>query len=203
LDEAKKIFLLAANTAEGNAAGPDQGRIEKNAKQDERESLVGYISQLSDEDLAKVGPLFFRRVLSSEESSSLWTKVSDQWEIKEHYWYPLTTQTLSDVEAFQDRYFESEVGSDKIRKILERHGIENVFEFGEFGIYYELEVSMIEIAYGAGENFWFDSSFEWIVYASHESSITIGGWLLEEVKAVWPHWSGRVWTTPFFDRLGL
>ena len=38
----------------------------------------------------------------------------------------------------------------------------------------------------------------WIIYASHESSVTVGGWLLEEMQAIWPSWQERTWTSPFF-----
>ncbi|MCD6052439.1 MAG: hypothetical protein K0Q55_3857, partial [Verrucomicrobia bacterium] len=43
--------------------------------------------------------------------------------------------------------------------------------------------------------------FDWIIYASHESSVTIGGeWLLPAIKSAWPNWQNRIWTTPFFEK---
>ena len=47
------------------------------------------------------------------------------------------------------------------------------------------------------EGYWCDGAFDWIIYASHESSITIGGWLLPEIKKVWSNWKEGLWTTPF------
>jgi hypothetical protein len=65
---------------------------------------------------------------------------------------------------------------------------------------YELELSVFEPSYNGNEGYWCDETFEWIIYSSHESSITIGGWLLPVVKNIWSHWEERVWTTPYFDQ---
>jgi hypothetical protein len=36
---------------------------------------------------------------------------------------------------------------------------------------------------------------DWLIYASHESSITVAGdWLLEAVKAEWPEWEQHLYT---------
>jgi hypothetical protein len=62
-----------------------------------------------------------------------------------------------------------------------------------------MEISAFEPYYNGAEGFWCNNNFDWVIYASHESSITVGGWLLAEIKNVWPNWKERVWTTPFFE----
>ncbi len=41
-----------------------------------------------------------------------------------------------------------------------------------------------------GEAYWFDDSLNWVVYKSHEGTITFGGeWLINHVKDIWEDWS--------------
>ena len=43
--------------------------------------------------------------------------------------------------------------------------------------------------YWNGETYWFDDSLDWVVYKSHEGTITFGGrWLVDRVKEVWSEW---------------
>lgn len=88
-----------------------------------------------------------------------------------------------------------------MRRILTAHGVTHLYEHREGGESYELSVSSFEPHYNGLEGFWSDKNLDWIIYASHESSITVGGeWLLNEIKTVWPQWQQRIWTTPFFER---
>jgi hypothetical protein len=147
-----------------------------------------------------VEPLFYKRILSAEESNSIWEKLCSRWEITGYCcWYPLSNHKRNDVEAFQDTYFEQEIGTEKLQAILRSREVETVWEMREDNNNYELELSTFDPYYNGAEGLWCDSNFDWIVYASHESSITIGGWLLPEVQAVWSNWQERIWTTPFFD----
>jgi hypothetical protein len=51
--------------------------------------------------------------------------------------------------------------------------------------------------YNGAEGYWTSADLDWIIYASHEASVTLGGWLVGRVKALWPSWDAHVWT----DRL--
>ncbi len=200
LDEAKRAFRAMAADAQNIFTQPPNGPIEQRAMSEEREALDRFIANLTDTDLAVVEPLFYRRVLNAEESSDINDKLRQVWSVTEAYWYPLADRKREDIEAFQDSYFEKEVGAEKLRTIFRSHGIERIWEIREDGINYEEELSVLEPFYNGNECYWCDATFDWIIYASHESSISVGGWLLAEVKSVWPNWERRVWTTPFFDR---
>src|SRR5207302_5010472 len=130
---------------------------------------------------------FYRRVLSSTERKEAWSKLGTLWGIKQtDYWYPLDHYEADNVEAFQAPYFDKEVGSEKLRAILQNHGVERVLELREYGPEYELELSAFEPYYNGAEGYWCSEQMDWILYASHESSITIGGeWLLRRVKDIW------------------
>ena len=178
---------------------PPNGNLEQQAMNEEREALDNFISEVTEDDLLFVEPLFYRRVLTAEEGTTIWDRLQTDWGVSQAYWYPLADHKREDIEAFQDAYFETELGSEKLRAIFRTHGIETLWEMREDGINYELELSVFEPYYNGNEGHWCDATFEWIVYASHESSITIGGWLLPEVKGIWSNSQERVWTTPFFE----
>lgn len=199
LGEAKQFFCLVANEAHSIFTKPPNGEIEQRAMSEERDKLCSFINELVEEDLKSVEPLFYRRVLSDKESQTVQDNLQLKWNIPEHYWYPLSLEKPEDVEAFQDAYFEKEVGAGKLQDILKAHGVERIWEIREDKNDYEFELSVFEPYYNGAEAFWCDNKFDWIIYASHESSITIGGWLLAEIKEVWANWENRIWTTPFFN----
>lgn len=198
-DEAKNFFCLVANEAESVFTKPPNGEIEQIAIREERNKLCEFINKLTEKDLLTVQCLFYRKVLSDAESKIVRGKLQTKWKISESYWYPLSPQKPENVEAFQDSYFEKEVGAEKLQDILNNHGVERVWEIREDGKDYEFELPVFEPYYNGAEGFWCDSKFDWIIYISHESSITIGGWLLAEIKSVWSNWEDRIWTTPFFE----
>jgi hypothetical protein len=199
IDDAKRVLKSVALNAQSIFTQPPNGNLEQTAMNEEREALAKFISELSNNDLLLVEPLFYRRVLTAEEGATIWDKLETDWGVSEGYWYPLANRKRQDIEAFQDKYFEKEVGTEPLRKLLRTHGIETLWEMREDGVNYELELSVFEPYYNGSEGYWCDATFQWIVYASHESSVTIGGWLLSEINDVWSNWRQRVWTSPFFE----
>ena len=56
----------------------------------------------------------------------------------------------------------------------------------------ELDLELFEPVYTGAEGSWTDSSFDWLVYASHESSVTVAGArLLPAFQQAFPEW--REW----------
>jgi hypothetical protein len=72
-----------------------------------------------------------------------------------------------------------------------------VWELREYGPEYEQDVSLFDPQYNGAEGYWSSGELDWIVYASHESSVTVGGWLLADVKALWPAWAAHLWRGAF------
>ena len=198
LREARDLFCLAVATAEDDFTRINLGKIEEEAKDEERDLLVKYITDLSEETLLVIEPLFFRQVLTTVESEGLWEKLRNRWNLPKGYWFPLSENRPARVEAFQDHYFEAEFSFESVRNILREKNVEHVFELREHGPEYEMELSVFELFYNGAEGFWCDKTFEWVIYVSHEGSITVGGWPLERIKERWSNWHERTWTSPFF-----
>jgi len=73
-----------------------------------------------------------------------------------------------------------------------------VWELREYGPEYTMDIELLDPIYNLAEGYWSSEQMDWIIYASHESSITVGGWMLDEIKEQWPAWSEYVWHGPFF-----
>lgn len=157
--------------------------------------------------LDEVERLETRRVFGREELQGLWRKLDQCWGANAwHHWWPLRNGTASQyVLTFHTDWFD--VGKQKtLREILGGHGVEHVLEFREFGEWgCEQHVDGLEAAYNGEEGYWTSSVMDWLVYASHESSITLAGeWLAREFQRRFPDCSkyeyGGPMSTP--DRRG-
>ena len=136
-------------------------------------------------------------MLSDDEAKRLWSRLRQAWQITDGYWYPLVESSNETVAAFQDGPFYEAVSSQLLQSILGAHGIERTWELREFGPEYEQDVALLNPYYNGAEGYWSSGELDWIVYASHENSVTVGGWLLEEIKSVWPTWNEKIWIWPF------
>jgi hypothetical protein len=198
--EAKEVIVLAGNTSESVFTRP-LSTIDKQVMQQEREAFCEFINNLNQEQLETIESLFYRRVLTEPVSQKLWAILQEKWDIQpKNYWYPLMNTLRNDVIAFQEESFDVEFGIANLRHILQRNDIQHVWNLTEYGPEYEIDVSVFEpLYYHTGvENYSFSQQADWIIYASHESSITIGGkWLIEEIKAYWSNWECFVWKSPF------
>jgi len=141
------------------------------------------------------------RILPKSEADVLRKRMASAWGVDTGYWWPLSDPRPPHAEGFQDYYFEREFGYAALRRIFAEHGVTSAFEFREDGEAYVVRVATFEPCYTGLEGFWTSDRFDWILYASHESSVTVGGeWLLPAVQAAWPSWKRRVWTSPFDER---
>jgi hypothetical protein len=198
LADARDLLLLAGVAADDDFTRKPIGEIDADAMASERDKFSDFVRGLSDSDLQSVSPLPYQRVLSESESDAHWNRLRNRWQIANGYWFPLSECTLPDVVAFQDRPFNDFTSTCSINDLLTSRGISRVWELRESGPEYELDASLFDPHYNGAEGYWSSGDLDWIVYASHESSITVGGWLLVEIKTRWPEWNQRIWDSPFF-----
>lgn len=134
-------------------------------------------------------------MLSDEESEWIRARLRDRWgPDAAARWYPLVAERPADVEAFQAPWFWHETHRSLLPAILRRREVSRIWEIREGGLAARLDSELFEPVYNGEEGFWTSDALDWIAYASHESSLTIGGWLLDEVRAAWPGWASRVYT---------
>lgn len=196
-DHTKALLILAGETADDDFTRQPIGEIDRSVMAEEREAFCAYLASLTLVDLKAVAPLPYRRVLSTEESTSIWSRLRSRWEIPRGYWYPLADCELPDVVAFKARAFDEALPNERVREILKAKGIERVWELREYGPEYEEALELFEPKYNGAEGYWTSGDLDWIIYASHECSVTVGGWLLGDLKVAWPSWQANVWTGIF------
>lgn len=193
LDSTRSLLILAGEVAEDESTRPPNGEIETGVMAEEREAFCQYVRKLKPIELDAIENLPYRRALAKEESKSIWEQVRTRWQIQEGYWYPLSDCNLPDIQAFDTEAFDMAVPRETLLKILMARGIGRVFELREYGPEYEEDLALFEPSYNGAEGYWTSNGLEWIIYASHESSITVGGWMLNELKTLWPTWEAHVW----------
>jgi hypothetical protein len=192
-EDTRALLLLAGTAAEDEFTTPALGEIEQRSMAEEREAFCRYVAGLKATDLDTVAALPYRRVLTAEEARSIWSALRDRWQVPAEYWYPLADCTLSDIAAFNAEAFAAAIPYQTLQGMLAARGIERVWELREYGPEYEQEVALFEPCYNGAEGYWSSEGLAWVVYASHENSVTVAGWLLQELKD-WPSWQTGAWT---------
>src|SRR5690348_11338568 len=136
------------------------------------------------------------RVLSAAEAEPLWQRIVQAWDVRPGFWYPLGDTTRMDVLALEAGPFHAGGGVAILRGCLAQHGVTRCWEFREFTHEptLELELDEFDAAYTGSERYWTADPPDWLVYASHEESMTLGGqWLIDAFKRAWPSWRLGLW----------
>jgi hypothetical protein len=196
-------LIGACGLAEARLLEELTNAIARRAVREEAADFKAYVQVLEGRDLEEIIPLPYRRVLTEEESNNLWNRLRQTWDIGNGYWFPLREGSVPDnLLTLHVDYFESMKGAELLRDALSNRGVSRVFQLNEFRSIdpeYEMEISILEPHYASGgEQYSTSESLDWVVYASHESSITIGGdWLTEVIKERWPDWPRRSYGGPY------
>jgi hypothetical protein len=191
------LLVLVGETAHDDFTQKPIGEIDERAIVEERGDFCRYLGGLKLGDLSAIEKLPYRRVLTNEESNATWSRLRTRWEIPPGYWFPLADCKVPDVVAFKTNAFDEAVPYQRLRDVMASRGIERLWELREYGPEYEEDPALFEPSYNGAEGYWSSGDLDWIIYASHESSVTVGGWLLAEVQRMWPSSQAHVWTGVF------
>lgn len=153
----------------------EQNEIEQKAMQEEREKFVAYIENLKAADLAAVDPLPYQRRLKEDEIVALRNKLLEKWLFDGEYWYPLVDVNPGRMVFIRKENF-TESDYHMIIDFIRMHACELIYELDEAGDDEEIEFSLFHP--DCYETVYVDEKMEWIVYGSHESTITFGGEVL-------------------------
>jgi len=200
-DELRTHLIHACSAAEAQLWWELKNPIARNALRQEAEEYKLYLRVLTPSDVACVEALPYRRVISAEEISGLWSGLKKIWGIDGSYWFPLKKGPVpGHLVAFHTDYFQEICGASILREALRNHGVTKVFQLHESGDpAYEIELAIFEPRYwNGGEQFSACAQFDWVTYASHESSITIcGDWLIQIFRERCPHCMEHTYGGPY------
>ncbi len=172
---------------------------EEREKNKERAFFQTYLEALSKDDLRAIAPLPYRRVLQDREVARIWQRIEHRWGITANmHWYPLHDVALPPhVVALQEEWFAYALPPDVVREVLLQNGIRRVWELaeGDYPNQYEIDVAFLVLWSGGLEHCWTSEQMDWLIYTSHEHSITLcGEWLLKRVERIWPGWKEHIYT---------
>lgn len=209
-DELYELLILASQTATSHLLVQMVNLFPEGAEQTieaERARFRQEIEALDRNQLKSVELLYDVRALSRSEAAAIWEEITRRWDLKHNHWYPIYGPPRpTNAIAFFAREFDEQLVPDTLHGILRDHGVERVYEFSEFspigteGGSPELEMPLDHLipkygrAAGWAEGYWFSKEMDWLIYASHESSITVGGaWLIDAIKQAWPAWTDALY----------
>jgi hypothetical protein len=138
----------------------------------------------------------FMEQVSNQKAEILIDNLKSVWDIGDHYWYPLSDCKRNDVIAFNSNYIdEVESKISDIKNFILTQKINQIFEMREDRTVWIYEIDNLDPSYYDGiERFCFDENMNWIIYASHEGSITLGGReLISSLKEKWQDWESNLY----------
>jgi hypothetical protein len=183
--------------------------VDRRVVAEEAGHFCGYLSDLDTDTLRSVEALPYRRMLSPVERRRYCTAMRRRWDIKTGGWYPMDRghdDRPASALAFQSDYFDREVVLADLQALFTARRVTRILQFSESdcigeGLTIGLPERALEIEPSLfvprfpPEKFWTSRELDWLVYVSHERSITIAGdWLVSGVKAIWPNWQERLYT---------
>jgi hypothetical protein len=178
LDEFRRALAAAGMRAQ-TMMTMNQGlpAISRSAMDEEREAFRTFVLTIPEVRLVEVEPLPLRRGFEEEELQRVWAILGQQWAVTTRdYWWPLRDGAPPEAAmAFHTDWFDDEKIA-ALRDVLINHGVALIWELregAEWGC--EQSVQSFHPAYNGEEGYWTSAGAEWLVYASHETSITLGG----------------------------
>lgn len=184
--EEKDLIIAAVGQAENLHFSPDP--VEWKAVREEKNRFIEYLKGLSDSDLERAECIFYRRVLSPEEASRKKSLLKTKWEI-----WLWSSDTDENIVGFQQDSFNTEVDVHEIQNLLRKRNVERVLELREYGANYEFDISVFEPIYKGPDIYYTSEEMDWIMFVSHMGLIIVGGWLLDDLKQIWPKWDSNLW----------
>jgi hypothetical protein len=203
LEEARSLLSAAGETAQSIFTEGPSNDIEQRAMDEERQKFVHFARTVSEDSLARTESLPFRRTLTQVEGIELRAKLRERWGVEDAYWYPIdrpeTVPPPPDAVAFMAEPFFADDLQMTLRRILGDLQGPRLFELRESGFpaNRELDLTLFEPTYNGNEGLWTNGEAGWLIYASHESSVTVAGaHLVQELKSAWPQWPSNLYAPP-------
>ncbi len=143
----------------------------------ERE-FMDFLGRVKETDTARADSYF--RVILGREREQLEYEILEKWGYCADYWYPLKG-TFDESKLFLNtEYLESHW--DRLSQLLRLPG-DRLYEYGE-SFYDDGQLVEVDGIYGYGGNecAYLPKDLSWIIYFSHEETVTFAGTILPMVK---------------------
>lgn len=156
--------------------------IEEKAIRDERVKFKAYVETLKEADVKNIEPLPLRRRLKTDEKLTVRQMLHEIWGYDGDYWEPLGKKSPKETVFLLSKYITD---GDRlfIKELLAKKSGKHLYEVNETGDDYETDLESVSSFYQDHEVMFFDETYKWAIYGSHEETITFGGeWLINSIK---------------------
>ncbi|MBB5168356.1 hypothetical protein [Mycobacterium sp. AZCC_0083] len=180
IDTARMWLARAAETAQNPFTVNPNHPTEERAMAEERDAFVHFVDHSDEDDWWRSPPLPYRRVLQNEEADAHYQDFCKRW----GQWYGANDQRHEDqCLTLHTDWVDVQPGHEQAIQSMLSPRVTRLIEIREYGDSYELDLQAVSFSYDGAEGYWFVDDLDWMIYASHESSITFGGdWLIQAVR---------------------
>jgi hypothetical protein len=127
------------------------------------------------------------KLIKSELEQDLWQKLSINFGITGFYWFPLNGENNSIAEYFAEDVFIKQNGLQYLSEILKTYSTQ-IYELSEVTDVTPINIEEF-LEYQGNETIYCDENVNWVIYFSHENTVTIAGEdLLKRLKSSWLNW---------------
>jgi hypothetical protein len=166
--------LLKAANYQGASVTNLKNETGKLAFDDEKQKYYEYILSISESNLAstELERPIYRKKLNEYEAKKIRKKLLINWNYNGCYWCPLADVAPVCALFLMDEYvlpFE-----ENIIDIIKSISLNKFYAIDEMGDDYKHSIDTFNLS-SLYETICCDDTFEWVVYRSHESTISFGG----------------------------
>lgn len=149
---------------------------------DEKQNYIGYVSKLTSN--CRPISLPYSRTITGEEKIHIREKLAERWNYHVgSYWDPLN-ETTKDETLFIMHKYMAQHQQDLSKSILNVYGW--IFRYGEGFIerYECVQADWLNFEYSGRETIYTNRDTTWVIYLSHEGTVTFAGEILPNVKNI-------------------
>ena len=136
---------------------------------DERTKFIHFINNIAENDLINVLPLPYNKRLKTKETDFVYKQLNKYWNYNGGYWNPLKEKYTLETIFVMEEYL-SEKDKENIIDYLKK---ENKLFYTVDELDYNCETE--DMYFGGSERVYTSKEFDWIIYFSHERTVTFGG----------------------------
>lgn len=131
--------------------------------------------------------MFQAKPIKSELEQHLWKKLNINFGINGLYWFPLHGEKIENCEYFEADVFVKQMGMQHLLDVLKTYDTQ-IYELSEVTDVTPITIEEVP-SYDSNEWLYCDENANWVIYFSHENTVTIAGKeLLDELKSSWLNW---------------
>lgn len=172
LTTCREELVQIGYSAHSMFTGGEQNVVEKTAIESERHKFAHFIRTITLGELGLVEPLPYRRRLSTQEKQDVRKNLLERWNFDGDYWDPLAHKCPS-TSLFLATDCITKTEYDAMIHFISEHAQYPLLELTEQGE--DTEIDFCEFHPKCYETLYCDHTYSWVIYGSHESTITFAG----------------------------